>query len=337
MSRETSEWLNTRTLIGFTDERGNAWHYRIEYQGDESNHYPGAIPVEDVLRRLFNFTADDHPLYIQVNGGYVEVPGRKAIVTSDSHDVLGVFKSGYQGHQYHEWLLENVATILDDDLGIGSAGLLRNRAQAWVSVEVPDSISTPEGVEFRPNLLATTSFDGSIATTYKRVVTMVVCDNTRDAALGEDGQQYKVKHSKYSNLKITNARDALAVVHTMADDFADEVARLTAWKVSDEDFRRVLDVMVPVPEGEDASKRGITMAEGKRAELIQMYHNDQRVAPWNGTAFGVIQAYNTWNHHNATVKKGVSRVVRNMENVVTGKLGTYDAKVFEALADLVPA
>ena len=27
MSQETSQWLNTRTLIGFTDKRGNAWHY----------------------------------------------------------------------------------------------------------------------------------------------------------------------------------------------------------------------------------------------------------------------------------------------------------------------
>jgi len=326
------------TLIGYRDKRGTAWHYRIEHQGTEPNHYPGAIPLEDVLRRLFNFEVNDAPLYIRGgDGGFIEVPGRKAMVTSDNHDVLGVFKSGYQGHQYSEWLLENVATIIDDDLGIGSAGLLRNRAQAWVSVEVPESITTPEGVEFRPNLLATTSFDGSLATTYKRVVQIVVCDNTRDAALGEDGQQFKVKHTKYSGFKITDARDALAVVHTMAEDFANEVANLTAWKVSDADFLKLLDVMVPVPEGEEASKRGVTVSENKRAELIQMYHNDERVAPWKGTAFGVAQAYNTWTHHKAIVRKGVPRVVRNMENVVTGKMGTMDAKVLEALRDLVPA
>ncbi len=337
MSQETSGWLNTMTLIGYTDKRGMAWHYRIEDQGAESNHYPGAIPLDDVLRRLFNFTVDDEPLFIRRNGGFIEVEGRKAVVTSDTHDVLGVFKSGYQGHQYQEWLLENVGTILDDDLGIGSAGLLRNRAQAWVSVEVPDSITTPEGVEFRPNLLATTSFDGSLATTYKRVVQIVVCDNTRDAALGEDGQQFKVKHTKYSGFKITNAREALAVVHTMSEDFTEEVANLTAWKVSDADFLRLLDVMVPVPEGEDASKRGVTVAENKRAELIQMYHNDERVAPWKGTAFGVGQAYNTWTHHKAIVRKGVPRVVRNMENVVTGKMGMMDSKVLEALSVIAPA
>ena len=44
---------------------------------------------------------------------------------------------------------------------------------------MPDTITTPEGVAFRPNLLATTSFDGSSATTYKRTVTDTVYDNTR--------------------------------------------------------------------------------------------------------------------------------------------------------------
>ena len=45
---------------------------------------------------------------------------------------------------------------------------------------MPDKIATPDGVAFRPNLLATTSFDGSIATTYKRTVTITVCDNIRE-------------------------------------------------------------------------------------------------------------------------------------------------------------
>lgn len=50
MSRETSEWLNRNVLVGFTDKRGNAWHYKADDQGDEPNHYPGPVPVADVGR-----------------------------------------------------------------------------------------------------------------------------------------------------------------------------------------------------------------------------------------------------------------------------------------------
>ena len=156
---------------------------------------------------------------------WVVLADRQAIARSDDDAgaVLGLFKDGYQMHQYDQWLLTTVADILDDSLSISSAGLLKQGAIAWVEVSVPETITTPEGFDFRPNLLATTSFDGSIATTFKRTVTATVCDNTRELALAEHGQDYKVKHSRYSTAKLGEARQALAMVHTLADDFAAEV------------------------------------------------------------------------------------------------------------------
>lgn len=332
MSRETMSWLNLNTLIGFTDVRGNAWHYRQELQGLESNHYSGAVPVEDVLRRLFNWEAEEAEMLYRFKGTLLQAQGRKLIVRNDTGEVLGAFKSGYQIHQPSEWLLENVATILDDDLGIGSAGLLKNGAIQWVSVEVPENITTPEGVEFRPNLLATGSCDGSIATTYKRVNTLVVCDNTREMALGELGQQFKVKHTKYSGYRIRDAREALAIVHTMADDFSKEVADLTSWKVSDDEFLKHMQIMIPV--NDELSKVGITKAENKRAEIINLYNFDNRCAPWKGTAYGVAMTYNTWGQHFRAVRKGVPRSVRNMEALVSGKTANEDDQVLKVLAGI---
>src|SRR4051794_20181705 len=207
MSHESLSWLNTMTLIGNTAARGNAWHYRATEQGGEPNHYPGPIPVEEVKRRLFAWqavprrVAVEFPATVETmthlnDAGepvhWVVQADRQAIAPSDRDHVMGLFKDGYTIHQYDQWLLQNVATILDDDLAISSAGLLRGGAVAWVEVSVPETITTPEGVAFRPNLLAATSFDGSIATTFKRTVTDTVCDNTRECALAEAGQQYKV-------------------------------------------------------------------------------------------------------------------------------------------------
>ena len=202
MSKETLEHLNLNTLIGNTDQRGTAWHYRAELQGDESNHYPGPIPVPDVRRRLFQWAAESRRLAVETPAtvttmthlnpdGYpmrwAIVADRQAICRSDDTrgTPMGIFKPGYLMHQYEEWLLTTVANILDDTLSISSAGLLRDGAIAWVEVSVPETITTPEGFDFRPKLLATTSHDGSIATTFKRTITATVCDNTRAMALAE--------------------------------------------------------------------------------------------------------------------------------------------------------
>src|SRR5215203_1784533 len=139
--------LNTNTLIGFTAKRGNAWHYRAVLQGDESNHYPGAIPVADVKRRLLNWQAAPRRVAIEFPATFETMThlndagervrwavqaDRQAISPSNRDVVMGLFKDGYKIHQYDAWLLDNIATILDDDLSISSAGLLRDGALAWV-------------------------------------------------------------------------------------------------------------------------------------------------------------------------------------------------------------
>lgn len=331
MSMETSQWLNQNTLIGFTEKRGTAWHYRAEDQGDEPNHYEREIPVEDVRRRLFHWEAIEGDVVSNAvtPEGVLTVrdPDRKTIIRPDTGDILGVFKKGYQIHQYDEWLLECVEAILDDDLAVGSAGLLKKGAVAWVSVEVPDTIVTPEGVRFRPNLLAATSLDGSLATTYKRCVTNVVCDNTMAAGLSEEGERFKVKHSRYSKVKLMEAREALSIIHSVGDDFERQVAALTADRVSDNEFVRFLKAYAPAPD-EDGRSR--TIALNKQAALTKLWNDDARVSPWKNTAWGVLQAVNTASHHVFGADKG--RAERNMLRAVTNGVDKLDADTLDMLA-----
>ncbi|WP_062289780.1 DUF932 domain-containing protein [Demequina phytophila] len=349
MSKETLATLNTQTLIGHTDARGTAWHYRADLQGAESNHYPGAIPVADVARRLFDWDAQSRPIalerpadiatmtHLDADGHpvrWVTVDGLQAIVRSDRTDghVMGIFTDAYEPHPYRRWLLETVASILDDDLSISSAGLLRDGAVAWVEVSVPDSITTPEGVKFLPNLLATTTFDGSLATTYKRTVTDTVCDNTRAVALGEDSPTFRVRHSRHSGLKLATARDALALVYSTADAFQEQVAHLCATPVSEAAYGRFLDAWVPRidSKGTPLAGRALTLATTKRDTLAQLWATDLRVTPWRGTAHGVLQAVNTYEHHARPVR-GASRAERNQLRTVTGDFDTVDHAAYATL------
>ena len=240
MTRETMQHLNTQTLIGMTSSAAPPGTTAPRSRARRPTTTPGRSPsrmsndgcstgpprAAGSLSRPNRRPGDDPSGPARSPARWVQVDDRQAIARSDTNAVLGIFGTGYVMHQYADWLLSTVANILDDDLVVSSAGLLRGGAIAWVEVSVPETITTPVGFDFRPNLLATTSFDGSISTTFKRTVTATVCDNTRDLALAEKGQHYKVKHTRYSSSKISAAREALAVVHTLADDFAKELAIL---------------------------------------------------------------------------------------------------------------
>lgn len=339
MSKESLNWLNQNVLIGNTAQRGTAWHYRAAEQGTESNHYEGPIPLADVERRLFHWTAESRRVAVEVPADsmvdathlsedglpmkWVVQPERQGIVRSDSEDgqAMGIFKNGYTAHQYQQWLVENVATILDDELSVSAAGLLRGGAQAWVEVSVPETLHTPEGVDFRPNLLAVTSFDGSMATKYKRTVNLTVCDNTLAVALGERGQVFRVKHSRNSLDRIADVREALNIVYTMADDFAAQVKQLVEAEVTNRQFDKIVEQLAPIPETMTAGRK--TQALTKRDQLQQLWAHDERVTPWTGTAFGVVQTVNTFEHHVKHVR-GADRVVRNMEKAARGEFEALD-------------
>lgn len=337
MSQETSTWLNQQTLIGYTEKRGNAWWYREEHQGAETNHYPRAIPVDDVRRRLFNWQAVEGEITATAvtNDGVITTRDeeRKAIMRSDTGAIMGVFKSGYQPHQYGEWLVTHVESILDADLAVGSAGLLKGGAVAWVQVEMADTITAPGGVEFRPFLTAATSFDGSLSSTYLTGAQVVVCDNTLSAALGNTSARFKVKHSRNSLGRVGDVREALSIVHETADVFSAQVAALLEQKVADDQWSQF--VKVYTGQGTPgASKRSQGMADRKAGELTNLYRNDLRVAPWSGTAYGVLAAVNTHVHHVQTVRN-VARAERNMERAVTGGVDKLDTSTLELLATIV--
>lgn len=342
MSSETSKWLNQNVLIGMTEQRGTAWHYRASDQGDEPNHYPGPIPIGDVERRLFDWEAIVVPSYwgkpVRDDDGKIQYdsvgnpivmpeldPDRCYVIASDTDERFATFTDTYTPHQYRPWLLGNVGHLLDDDLVISSAGLLDGRGIAWVEVSVPETQETA-GVQFRPNLLATTSFNGKVATTYARTITAVVCDNTHTAALNESGAKYRVKHTKYSGMRVMEAREALEIIWSTRDQMSDAINRLTDATISEGQWEILLKTVIP----DTGTQKGDTQAANRRDAIDRLWRYDSRVAPWKNSMFGAYQAWNTWNHHERG-NAATLRAERNMKEAIDGATEKRDRIMLDAI------
>jgi hypothetical protein len=99
--------------------------------------------------------------------------------------------------------------------------------------------------------------------------------------------------------------------------------------VADALMAKVMDIAVGVPAA-DASPRAQTMNANKRAEVMGLYNHDVRVAPYRGTAWGILQAFNTHAHHMQTVRN-VSRTDRQAIRTITGKVENEDRDVLAAI------
>ena len=124
---------------------------------------------------------------------------------------------------------------------------------------------------------------------------------------------------------------ALAVVHATADDFAAQVRELCAREVTGNQWDRFLTAYSGADPAVVATGRGATLAANKRDRLAALYRSDSRVAPWAGTAWGVVQAVNTFVQHDQTVR-GSSRADRNALRAVTGGVDSLDRSTLETLA-----
>ncbi len=73
----------------------------------------------------------------------------------------------------------------------------------------------------------------------------------------------------------------------------------------------------------------------KRARLGEFYQHDSRVAPWTGTAHGVLQSVNTYPQHEGVVRG--DRAERNSLRTITGEFADVDPKTWRALKPVLAA
>ena len=125
------------------------------------------------------------------------------------------------------------------------------------------------------------------------------------------------------------------MISQAADAFEDEVRALTSTTVTDRQWAQFLDTFVPTTNnGQPLTGRSLTMADNKRDTLKRLWIRDPRVSPWKGTAWGVLQAVNTFTHHEGIVR-GTSRDERNMLNAIKGKTAETDEHALKVLGKIL--
>lgn len=137
MSRETLETLNTQTLIGFTAKRGTRGTTAPRTRATSRTTTRGRFLLSMCAGavRLGARRAEVSATIMTADGVRAfHDPTRRGLSARHGRGPGGVFSRSYQIHGYEEWLLRNVADLLDDDLqgrfrvarrrcpGVGAAG-----------------------------------------------------------------------------------------------------------------------------------------------------------------------------------------------------------------------
>ena len=127
----------------------------------------------------------------------------------------------------------------------------------------------------------------------------VVCMNTLRLAIGTSSRSFTIRHTASAPQAIEEARRTLGLSFEYYDKFEDEVRTLMAQAVTDKQFDDLLDAVWPADELKGVSKR----VAKKRDEVKNIVLHDPAVAPYRGTAWGALNAFNTWEQWVSPVRR----------------------------------
>ena len=219
------------------------------------------------------------------------------------------------------------------DLPILSAGTLRDRRMAFVSVGVPDDAAL-DGLPARSHALNLgTSHDGTCALVGCLASYIVVCANTfRASLLGTAPQEVRVKHTSAIE-DLEAARMILRDMVSAATATDRAIARLLDTSYPAHNFHDDLtQVVLPQlyaspPEGEGWT--GAHTRQENRVEAIwSQYHGDNVPAAHRDTAWGALMAVQGWEQHDKATRTTAGKAARHgaalaIQRTVAGTTGGY--------------
>lgn len=368
--RGEPEWMNQgNAMLGFTEQRevwknngfmkmGSDGVMRAWWQDENFKlGYPGAIPVTEVHRHLLGWVTQECDIAVKLylpesqaadsqgrdEGGpfkWIADTESKAIVRPDNEAIFGYFgRDSYEKHDYIP-IIEQCQNIADGELGVASAFLMDHGAVFVIGMELPEDITTDQGITHRVRLQASTSQNGRFATRWDIVDEFAVCSNSFQLNISKadrSNKTYAVKHTSKSLGRVMEARTALGLIYKATEDFNTFLDSLTQVDVTDKQFEAIVNGLMPMPEvklndkGDQTNKAAITITDNKRDKMRHMWSFDHRCRQFNGTLFGAFQTWSTWNQWERP--KGES-LEASIMGTMTGKFAQVDEQFFAIVAGM---
>ena len=334
-------------ITGFADEKIKAWHQAgidINQLKALGRAFDGPVPA-DVAERLIGWepvvVTPKVILDLKDDGNYAtyNLPDRlsKFIVNPNTGNVVNVVGDGYVS-DLHITLKNAIQAAMDAEADIASVVCLGDGAHLGMSFRARDSITL--GGNFggaQPYVGLGSSLTGALATTAHTGTTLIVCDNTAQAAEHGATKLVRVKRTRFSAAKITAStiREGLEIAFAETQDLCDELERLANIPLNTDGLMTVLTTWRPIPE---EAGRSQTMAKQNHLDLLGELSGARN--PFGSTVAGLVQAHNTWAHWQQTSRgfgdSPTARLDRMAIRSATGKVRTDDEEFFAIVAEAFP-
>ena len=230
----------------------------------------------------------------------IEIPSRKAVVRSDTNEVLGVVSNSYAPIQNTECFsfLDSIVAI--GDVEYHTAGALGKGEKVWMLAKLPGEIRLKDSEDVTEQyLLLSNSHDGQSALRVFFTPIRVVCANTLGAAERQGrGSGVSIVHKGDVRSRAAEARELLGLATRFYKQTSELANTLVSHYPTRQELERYFEQLYP-------DRDGLVNARSKniRAQLFHLFEHGrgQNIPETRLTAWSAFNAVTEFvDHHRSS-------------------------------------
>lgn len=276
-----------------------------------------ATAAEAITAAGLNYEVKLAPLSTADEGN--PVPNRRAVVRTDTKQVLGVVSPSYVPIQNKSCFTFLDEVVQSDGLRYHTAGALGKGERVWMLAKLPGEIRVKGGDDVIDKfLLLSNSHDGSSSLRVLFTSIRVVCQNTLNLAINwGHGQGVSISHKGDLASKVKHAREVLGLAHKVYADAERKIDLLASHSPNSVELDAFFKTLVPDPTDGDP-----TRARNIRAELHRLFEEGtgQNLPQVKGTTWAAVNAVTEFvDHHRGT--RGTDSLDRSRQRLQSAWFG----------------
>lgn len=230
------------------------------YTGEKPWHNLGtkldnaATSQEAIDAAKLGWNVKKHPIHTTVQGEFITVPDKFAVVREDTKAVLGVVGDVYKPLQNRDAFKFFDAIVGEKAAMYHTAGALGIGERVWILAKLPGYIRTTGEDITEKFLLLSNSHDGTGAVTVMFTPIRVVCQNTLNIALSENANKAKLRHTMTLGYRIEEVRKTLGILNNRFTMFEDLSRKMAATPVNFREYVKTAGIL-PKEDDKDMSSR----------------------------------------------------------------------------------
>jgi phage/plasmid-like protein (TIGR03299 family) len=270
--------------------------------------------ADAIVTAGLDWTVSSEPLFAEIAGEKILVPGKKAQVRSSDHKVLGIVTPKFKNLQNHEAFTFADNLVDDGRAHYETAGALRGGRVVFMTMKVPVEMNVAGSDEHDLYLILRMGHDGTMAINAELSPIRVVCLNTMKLATASAVSRWSIRHTGSIEGRLEEARIALQLSFTYAEEFVKLGNSMVATRITDDMLVQLLEETLPnrpkTPE---------------KIEDIMSLYRESNTNGFTGTAWGAINAFTEYYDH--------GRDTRSQEAVFTTIMDGEVASMRQRLTD----